>query len=267
MKTRLFATLSAFLLSAVLTAGLWAGPVHATVYFDDSFEGASPISSGWGYSQGACGGSPCQWLNSSTEMPHAGSKSLRAEYPAGALLNEAGTWNQSISRGFPATTDLYIRYWYRTAGFSYGPTTGTKHIYYKGTQAGPTFVSINWFGSRSLGFAAQTPNANIYPNGAPFADNVWYCVEEHVKLNDPGVANGAVEVWVNGTQTIGSYGRLFKSSTNTQVFTYIQIYKQTGSGLMYYDQFAAGNTRIGCSGSVPASDTTLPAPPVGLAIR
>ena len=128
---------------------------------------------------------------------------------------------------------------------------------------------MNWFGSRNLGFAGQVPNENFYPNMAnvPFADNVWYCVEEHVKLNDPGQPNGSVEIWVNGAQTVGYYNRTFRNAASTFVFGWFEIYKQTGSGIMYIDQFAAGNTRIGCGGAVPATDTTPPAPPVGLVVR
>ena len=124
-----------FTIIICLGLALWAGPVHATVYFDDSFEGNSPLDSGWAYNSGACGGSPCVYLNVSTEQAHSGAKSLRGFYPSGALLNEAGTWNQAIAHGIPPSTEVYVRYWYRTSGFLYGPTTGTKHIYWKGAQA------------------------------------------------------------------------------------------------------------------------------------
>jgi hypothetical protein len=29
-------------------------------------------------------------------------------------------------------------------------------------------------------------------------DGIWYCVESHVKLNDPGTSNGIQEFWIDG---------------------------------------------------------------------
>lgn len=282
MKARLFAILSALLLSTGAIAGLWAGPVQAAIFFDDSFEVTSPESSGWGYKASSCFGSPCPYLDVSTDVAYAGSKSLKGTYSAAWSPNGDGNGainTTGITRGFPATTDLYNRYYYRTSGFTYNGV-GTKHVYWKGDPGYPNFVSINWFSSRELGFAGQNPNFNFYPNMArkPLADNVWYCIEEHVKLNTPGSADGVLEVWVDGTQTLGYYNRTFRGTvpngggvdgnSSNMVFTYLEIYKQLGDGLMYYDQFAAGNTRIGCGGSaVSTNDTTPPAPPGGLVVR
>lgn len=286
MKTRLCATLIALLLSTGLTAGLWAKPAQAAVFFDDSFEGSGPQASGWGYTASYCSSSPCPWLDVSTDVAYSGSKSLKGTYSAGfgpptpesnVVINTVG-----IYRGFAPTVDLYNRYYYRTNGFTYG-AVGTKHIYWKGNPGYPNFFSINWWGSSELGFAGQNladcgySSCNFYPNMAskPFANNVWYCVEEHVKLNTPGSADGILEVWIDGTQTLGYYNRTFRGTavngpsgnSSTMSFNTFEIYKQIGDGLMYYDQFAAGNTRIGCGGSPTSSDTTPPAAPNGLVIR
>lgn len=285
METRVFATLCALLLWASTVLNPFDGSAQATVFFDDSFEGSSPQASGWGYTASYCSGSPCPWLDVSTDVAHSGSKSLKGTYSASygpptpqsnVVINTVG-----ISRSFPPTTDLYNRYWYRTSGFTYG-AVGTKHIYWKGNPGLPNFFSANWWGGGELGFAAQVladcgyTTCNLYPNMArkPFANNVWYCVEEHVKLNTPGLADGMLEVWIDGTQTLGYYKRTFRGTavngpngnSSTMAFNNLVIYKQIGDGLMYYDQFAAGNTRIGCGGSVQA-DTTPPASPAMLSVR
>jgi hypothetical protein len=192
---------------------------------------------------------------------------------------------QGISRTFTPQTDVYNRYWTRTTRFTYS-SPGTKRIYWKGSGPNgtqyPNFFSIHWWNSRELGFAGQIladcgyGSCNLYPNMAskPLADNVWYCVEEHVKLNTPSVADGMIEVWVDGTQTLGYYNRTFRGTEpngtngNSSGFQFNtqEIYKQNGDGVMYYDQFTAGNTRIGCLGTTPPTDTQTPSVPTNLTV-
>lgn len=270
-------------LAIILCLGL-AIPVHAVILIaEDSFEGANPEASGWRYTASYCSSSPCPWLDVSTDVAHAGSKSLKGTYSA--AWSPTGINNAAIYRTFTPTTDLYNRYYYRTSGFIPEPSTGTKHIYWRSsTSTGvPDFFSINFFGSRELSMAGQIladcgySSCNFYPNMAskPLADNVWYCIEEHIKLNDIGVANGMVEIWIDGVQTVGYYNRTFRGTavngpngnSSTTLFDEQRIYKQAGDGLIYYDQFTAATTRVGCSGSPPSADTTPPATPAGLFIR
>lgn len=279
-------------IAAVLIVLFWGNQAQATVFFDDSFEGATAEASGWDYASGACrnpGGAmthPCPYLELSTDIAYAGSKSLKGVYNAAWSDPNPQINTQAIFRFFPATTDLYLRYYYRTNAFTYG-VAGTKHIYYKSSaNTLPNGFSINWFGSRELGFASQgsgglCPNGkvdscNYLPNMAtrPLADNVWYCVEEHWKLGTPGNSDGMIELWIDGVQTVGYYNQRFLGTvaqgpgfiSSTTNFDFLEIYKQNGDGMMYYDQVAAGNTRIGCTGG-STQDTTPPASPIGLSIR
>ena len=230
---------------------------HATVFFDDSFEGANPGASGWGYALSSCSGSPCPYLDVSTDVAHAGSKSLKKTYTESSNLINS-TITVGLYRGFgTSATDVYKRYWYRTSGFTYG-IVGTKHMYTEGQR--PYFYSANLFGSREMTIVTQTvaecgySTCNLYPNMAsrPLADNVWYCIEEHTKLNTPGQANGVVELWVNGVQTIGYYNRTFlgpnvsnpNGNSSTHTLSGVKFYKEGGNGAIYYDQLAVGNTRI-----------------------
>ncbi|MEK7636469.1 MAG: hypothetical protein AAB362_02175 [Patescibacteria group bacterium] len=194
------------------------------------------------------------------------------------LINS--TITVGLYRGFgTSATDVYKRYWYRTSGFTYG-IVGTKHMYTEGQR--PYFYSANLFGSREMTIVTQTvaecgySTCNLYPNMAsrPLADNVWYCIEEHTKLNTPGQANGVVELWVNGVQTIGYYNRTFlgpnvsnpNGNSSTHTLSGVKFYKEGGNGAIYYDQVAVGNTRIGCGGTPPPSDPSSPpssTPPPG----
>ena len=56
-----------------------------------------------------------------------------------------------------------------------------------------------------------------YPNMArvPLSDNRWYCIETHLKMNTPGVANGVIELFITPvggatTQTHGYYAQKFR---------------------------------------------------------
>ncbi len=51
------------------------------------------------------------------------------------------------------------------------------------------FDNLHWLGNRS----------GTTPLFATDHSGVWYCVEHHVRLNDPGVRNGVQEFWIDGT--------------------------------------------------------------------
>jgi len=272
------------------------GQAQAAVFFDDSFEGATPEASGWIYAQGWCyynapRSNPCPEIDLSTDIAYAGSKSIKATYKAEWSDPNPQTHDQAISRKIPSTKDIYVRYYYRTKDFTYTAASSTKQLYYKNNGGySPTFVSNFFWGSRELGMGVQImagicptsakgPNDNcVYTanrTSVPLQDNRWYCIEEHINLGSPGKSDGTVELWVDGIQTIGFYnqGFLGTGTGSTYVasalssFETIQIYKQNGDGIKYFDQFAVGNTRIGCTAGSSPQDSTPPASPTGLTLR
>jgi len=266
---------------------LWTAPAQAvTLIAESGFEGANPEADGWGYTNSYCTSSPCAFLDVSTDVAHAGSKSLKGTYNAAWSDPNPQINTVAIFKDFIASTEVYNRYWYRTTAFTYTAASGTKHIYWRKNQSdAPDGFSINWFGSRTMGYGMQgipnqncttgaltppgTRSCNYYPNMAsrPLADGVWYCIEEHVKLNDIGQANGSLEMWVDGTQTVGYYNKTWRSNANA-AYSRFNIYKQNGDGLVYFDQFMAATTRIGCGGAPPPpQDTTSPATPIGLGVQ
>ncbi len=83
-------------------------------------------------------------------------------------------------------------------------------------------------------------------------------------LNTPGVANGQLFLWMDGVQYLNASGILFRQAGDNGTFFFNKLYTQNGQGEIYYDDWATGNTRIGCGGS---ADTTPPAVPTGLTIR
>jgi hypothetical protein len=60
-------------------------------------------------------------------------------------------------------------------------------------------------GAHALSFAtngnAYVP-AFAYDNLATLHYNTWYCLELHIKLDDPGQGNGIIQVWVDGNKVL-----------------------------------------------------------------
>ena len=259
----------------------WPASAQAVTLIPESnFEGSGPEADGWRYTASYCTASPCPYLDVSTDVAHTGSKSLKLTYRAAWSKPNPQINTVGIYKDFPAQSEAYIRYWVFTTGFTYS-TPGTKGIYWKGTPGIPNGTSIHWNGSREPGWGGQVwadvnyGSVNFLPNTGNhkvMANDTWYCVEEHVKLNTPGIADGVVEVWVDGLQTLHFPGRTMRGTavngpggnSSNMVWTTFEIYKQDGDGIMYIDQFMAATTRIGCG---PAGgDTTPPDRPTNLTV-
>lgn len=82
-------------------------------------------------------------------------------------------------------------------------------------------------------------------------NGVWYCVEAHVRLNDPGQANGVLELWVDGAQEaqrsgldlVGSYQDY---AINGIFFEHYWVDGSPYAQTRYFDNIVVSRTRIGC---------------------
>jgi hypothetical protein len=254
---------------------------HADMFWQEDFEAPTNLGN-WARS------TPSMPYVSSS-LPYQGLQSLRLDYngPSGGGF---------IDRQHPNVEEVYTRFYTQTKTFSYDSITTKRfqqlNIY---TYAYPNFWWEHMFGSRELAVSAQVvaepcastghpayDSCNYYPNMArvPLSDDRWYCVETHIKMNTPGVANGVIELWVDGVQTMSHTGRQFRGpnvsnpngNSSLANFNGIRIYRQAGVGTMWYDDFAVGSTRIGCSGSSTPptstpSTTSPPNAPSGVTIR
>ncbi|MEK7762052.1 MAG: hypothetical protein AAB433_10755 [Nitrospirota bacterium] len=278
--TLTFSQIAALLI--VLSLG-FPTPSQAVTFWDESFEGH--LTPNWdtsGCTNGAVSPGPLDGCNPriSTDIAHTGTKSLKGDYNSGGTdgLCGRGGCGTFYDRAHPGTTDVWTRFYYYTVGFTYY-SVETKHFFHKAHNTIRDFLVSNWNGSRefTLNSESQLPapppcrsgdaSCNYYANmgHVSMADGRWYCVETHVKENSVGSANGSLEMWIDGVQTTGYYNRQFTDSP-VPLFDILRIYVQAGTGLMYYDDFAVGDTRIGCDvGQSPAStDITPPATPEGL---
>lgn len=116
------------------------------------------------------------------------------------------------------------------------------------------FANMQWIGAK----AGTTP---IY--GSSFADK-WICVEAHVRLNDPGQADGVHEFWIGdslearreGLNFLGGY----KAFGINGVF--FENYWNSGSPQAqerYFDNIVVSTKRIGCTED-PGAPTGLGRP-------
>ena len=261
-------------------------PAQAVVFWNETFEGNltpnwETLSCGAGFATGC---NPA----TSTDIAVNGTHSLKGVY------NHAGNGGW-IDRKYPATDELYWRVWERfasgwiwdTAQQVKGFNVGTNGVY-------PNFWVMHVFGSPHLTIQAQIPveacatgDSNPYGNGQPYdacryddkistpeANGVWYCLEGHIKMNTPGVADGVIERWTNGTLISSFSGRTFRGAavsgkngnSSLATFEFIRVYVQgeAATGVRYYDDLAVGNTRIGCG---TQADSTAPTAPTGVKIQ
>jgi len=81
--------------------------------------------------------------------------------------------------------------------------------------------------------------------------DTWYCIEAHVRLNDPGLSNGVQEFWINGhlearrtdLNFVGSYTAYGINAV------FIENYWNAGSPKeqeRYFDNLVVSTERIGC---------------------
>jgi hypothetical protein len=117
------------------------------------------------------------------------------------------------------------------------------------------FSHMDWLGALS----GSTP---IFDPGH---DNRWYCIESHVRLNDPRQSNGLQEFWIDGQLEARrpnlDFVRSFTEFGINAIF--FENYWNSGSPRVqerYFDNIIVSTQRIGCLASTP------PAPPANLRV-
>ncbi len=103
------------------------------------------------------------------------------------------------------------------------------------------FENLHWLGNKR----GTTPIFN--PGNA----DQWYCIEAHVRLNDPGLSNGIQEFWINGNLEARRDGLNFVGSYTGYGINAIFIENYWNEGSVkeqerYFDNFVVSTERIGC---------------------
>jgi hypothetical protein len=269
---------------------LWATSAQAvTLPFSENYEVADKAAlAGRGWYTGVNapdkdGTQTIQVVNAPTGGPNPRTgKVLRLQYQ-GIHLDDLN--NDKIVVSFSPAPEIYVRYYKRTdpippatqssygSGSGFGATAKQHYLKVDGTSPDgyPNGFANHWFGARRLEFAVQNPNSNDYTNMTPVnqVDGRWYCLEYHWKMNTPNVANGVLEIWVDGVQSLGYYNKNFRDAAHANAaFTNIEIYRQGSDNMYRYeDDFVLATTRVGCGVAPPSGDTTAPSTPTGLAVN
>ena len=265
-----------YLLTAALLL-LTTSLAQATIYFDDSFEyptQAALEASPWATS---CPGNPSGVMTPEHTIVHSGSTSLHEH------LDDIDFC--SLDRSHPVTADVYMRFYYYAApNFVYSSVVPTKLMFNYVQAPNGAMLTLFGTGTNQIGdfsnitngadaptcptFNPVGSNGCFYPpNQASAALNAgqWYCIETHSFLGSPNTTNGLIEQWVNGVLTLRYTNILLNGGGGTTGYYNAKTYAQHGTGDRYIDDWAVGNTRIGCGvGPPPPSITTTTLPNASL---
>lgn len=256
---------------------------HAAIFWDDEME------------QGNTDFSPAYMLSTlipngimayDTSVKFSGNGSIRLNYPpACQSLTTQNQCGGSATRTFPLTDNVWKRAYFRMSGTGPNPTNSgafetavsafTKMLKGQSTIVNGLVARYWWtmgccmsknfnIGMEYVPTASRT---TVLPSKINLADNRWYCIETHEKMNTPGLPDGIAEAWVDGVKVAMKTDVMWQRAGSTLQWSEFSIFRQVGIGNIWWDRFAAGDTRIGCLGASSASDTTRPAPPQGLFIR
>ncbi len=244
---------------------------QATIFWDDEMESGN---SGYGLpSNGA--------MSYDTSIKFSGNGSTRLNYPSSCYPDASAQQNCGgfMDRTFTSTANFYRRFYIRlSAGFR------ISDVFTKIMRSDTTGPNSNWWvmgccGSPEFLVSAQNVpsvgNAVNYKTNFDFTDSKWYCVETHEQLNTPGVANGIAQAWVDGALVMSVTNIIYRQAGDNSLFNNNRLYRQTGTGSIWYDRVAVGDQRIGCTGSSslppatssPSPTSPPPASPTGLTVR
>ena len=260
------------LLSLVVTAVLSLVPIsaHAAVFWDDEMESGN---TGYGglLSIAPCGGLPSVQYDTANKV--SGSASLKENFPGTPQYD--GICGGFADRFFPATDDLWGRFYIRLSP-SFAVANQTKIMRNDTDTLLDHWWAMQWNTNQMILALQNYPTTgstkNFYQNvgDATLPRGQWVCIETRIKHNTVGQADGLIEAYKNGVRILYYTGleiRKVSQGTQNAHFLANRMYRQAGGGSINYDRVAMGNTRIGCLGSVPASDSTPPGPPAGMRVQ
>lgn len=115
---------------------------------------------------------------------------------------------------------------------------GTGHVV---TKTYNDFDNLHWLGSK----------CGVTPVFAPRNADRWFCIEAHIRLNDPGQSNGVQEFWIDGhleaRRTDLNFVGTYTDYGINAIF--LENYWNSGSPKLqerYFDSFVVSTRRIGC---------------------
>jgi hypothetical protein len=257
-------------------------PSEAEVFIADRLEYASQgaFESVWATS---CPGASTL-MGPSTDFAVSPTRSLKS-------VQNGGLNGCFVDRPYTSTDRVFYRGYLRwSVGFDFETLchpsgscpggNGSKVWYAKSTGGYQAYLFVKPT-SRQIrvaiphnGYSRLCPNGTadtecfFEPNMAsvPVVPGTTHCIEMELDRGTPGGADGEVRVWIDGTLTVQyTNARIANSTEGGTGWSLVTYYNQGGYGTRYLDDFAIGDTRIGCGTSV--GDVVPPAIPTGLSFR
>ncbi|MHC4394689.1 MAG: fibronectin type III domain-containing protein [Planctomycetota bacterium] len=120
------------------------------------------------------------------------------------------------------------------------------------------FAHMDWIGNQR----------GVTPIFDSLHDGIWYCVEAHVRLNDPGQANGIQEFWIDGNLEARRDGLDFVVSYTDYAINaiFFENYWNSGSPQVqerYFDNIVVSTQPIGSLEAAPPGQASNPSPAYG----
>jgi hypothetical protein len=253
------------LLWALVLMGLLADPVHAALYWADELEQGTT-----GFTSTSGGANWTGHITFDTSVFHNGAGSARYNFTEQCMT--AAACGGTVNRNFTMTNnDLWTRVWiragqtyqgneinYTTKTYGIRPANGLSKIWMIvfSSPSNPLSLTIG-FSNENSPTDGHTEN---FASSGSLVRNQWVCVEAYHRMNTPGIPDGIEQMYINNVRVLNQTNVQYRQSGSTSMWGTIQMYRQTGRGNLWMDQWAVGNTRIGC-------DTTPPSIPGNFTVQ
>ena len=277
----------------------WAGEcqnwqiVHPEWIFCDDFEdGTALVRPGRYFAYGNANNN----FTLTDGVGYNGSKGMKAAWSAGQIdaggLQLTFGRNPMSSNGINTTIDykeIYYRMYMKLqTGWTGNPFKLSRAIVFSASDWSEAAIAHIWNGSTThlkvepascvSGGTVQCAGYNDFAHlqwlgGADSVtaifdgthNNQWYCIEAHVRLNDPGQSNGVQEFWIDGNlearvTNLNFVGTYTAYGINAIFF---ENYWNTGAPKAeerYFDNIVVSTQPIGCI------DNPSPSPPQNLRV-
>lgn len=254
----------------VLLALLMPSVSHAATYWDSNFDAQD---CNWrAGADNACleVGSGVVQLDTSVAYAGAASMKFLFNYPlTGSCLasspNYVGQCGGYWDRTFTSSATLWRRFWVRLSADFVAEPPGTK-IAKIGSDGNSDWLAFGTNGNNvwqmvmaNQGWPTANDTRQLWTNGSLKHDGTWQCIETYQVVNTPGVANGTFAMWLDEVQVANYTDVGWRLAGDNSLMRYTRVIRQNGQGSMWLDNYAVGDTRIGC-GTAPPSPTDTVAP-------
>jgi hypothetical protein len=286
--TFIFTALSGFAVEPICPGG--SNPDPNVIFCDDFEDNTALVRQGRYFEYDNAGGNFTLTGNSGV----GNSKGMRAVWSQGATnaghLSLAFGRNPVANQGIRSTEnfrEIYYRMYLKMqSGWNGDPYKLSRATIFSASDWSQAMIAHLWSGDVQYHLAidpVRCVDANSNPvcigyndfthmtwlglqaGPTPLFDsshaNMWYCIEAHVKLNDPGQSNGIHEFWINGQLEANKSALNFVNSYSAYGINtiFFENYWNTGSTQQqerYMDNIVVSTQRIGC--------LAWPSPPTNL---